>query len=965
MTKTDSRPLSASVRRGALWNMASTLVLRLANICLTAVVAHILSPRDFGVFAVALTAFAIVSALGELGVASCLIRADLDIDSLAPTMATVSFATSAVLAGAMAVFSKPIAAALGSPYAAGPVRVMALAVILTGVFAVPSAQLVRDFKQDKLFLANAISFIPSTVVLLLLARTGGGAMAFAWSRVVGQLAVGCVVFASVPRIYRPGITRSALLLLLRFGLPLAGANFVNYILLNVDYALVGHLMGAVALGTYVLAFNVASWPSNLLGTMINNVAMPAFTRVKHDADLLRDAIAGSLRGLSLVVFPMCSVTMALARPLVLTLYGAKWAAAASVLSILTLYSAISVICLLFANIIAGMGRTKLLLAVQLIWLVALAPAMAFGVHRDGIVGAAFAHIAVIGPIVLPCYLFALKRITGIRFALLAKAIVPALLASSAAALAARGATLLFNDPLMQLIAGLSAGGLIYLVAVSPQLITLLGEEKATELRAMRILRPYNAVARMVGLPAGNLPERASESGGRHGQQIAGLAIGDHPTELVTGAEWWQDVLPRQAAAVIAARYPAGLADAYDQYAVPLYGYCQWMLHEPTDAADVVEHTFVAAATEFGDLGDPGELRPRLYAMARDECVHRLGEVGYPWQADAVSQPANFSGDARRTAAWKLIRASLVELKPRQREVLELSLRHHLNDADLAVVLGVPWSQAHALSSRARSQFDNALRAYLVTRTGREACPWLEELLAGWDGQLTAQIRDMVGLHVEQCPACAGYRRRALRPEALFSMLPAATPPPELRQRVFQRCAGVTRDTPMYHQQVTQPIELLPDSWFPPAAGSAGSENGRRNRRVAAIAVAAALAVAVVVGASFVLLADSHPAPALAVPTGGGTSAPASARNTVKDGRPAKTRPSKSSSPRHRSRPSVGAVAPTAAPLASPTEQVSPSPSSSRSPSASPSSSPKPSKSASASPSRSPSPSATPSSSPPG
>src|SRR6185437_211619 len=170
------------------------------------------------------------------GVASCLIRADLDIDSLAPTMATVSMATSALLAAAMAVFARPIAAALGSPYAAGAVRVMALAVILTGIFAVPSAQLVRDFKQDKLFLANIISFVPSTASLLLLAQTGSGAMAFAWSRVIGQFAVGCVVVASVPKIYWPGIARSALLLLLRFGLPLAGANFVNYVLLNVDYA---------------------------------------------------------------------------------------------------------------------------------------------------------------------------------------------------------------------------------------------------------------------------------------------------------------------------------------------------------------------------------------------------------------------------------------------------------------------------------------------------------------------------------------------------------------------------------------------------------------------------------------------------------------------------------------------------------------------------------------------------------
>ena len=157
---------------------------------------------------------------------------------------------------------------------------MALAVLLVGVFAVPGAQLVRDFKQDKLFLANVVGFVPSTVLVILLAKSGQGAMAFAWSRVSARPLPASYSSPRYPRSTGPA-SRLRALLLVRFGLPLA-ANFVNYILLNVDYALVGRLMGAVALGTYVLAFNVASCPSTLLSSMINNVSMPAFSRVQHD-----------------------------------------------------------------------------------------------------------------------------------------------------------------------------------------------------------------------------------------------------------------------------------------------------------------------------------------------------------------------------------------------------------------------------------------------------------------------------------------------------------------------------------------------------------------------------------------------------------------------------------------------------------------------------------------------------------
>jgi lipopolysaccharide exporter len=523
MTNTETRTLSQSVRRGALLSIASALFLRLTNILITAIVARILDPRDFGVYAVALTSYAIVTAIGRLGVASCLIRADLDIDSLAPTMVTVSLIGCAVLAGVMAACAKPIAVALGSAYATGPVRVMALAVLLSGVFAVPGAQLVREFKQGKLLLANVISFFPSNAALLLLARSGSGAMAFAWSRLIGEFVVGSVLVASAPKIYRPGFTRDALSVLFRFGLPFAAANFINFILLNVDNALIGNLMGAVKLGIYVLAFNTASWPYTLLGAMINTVAMPAFSRVKHDAKLLQDAITTAVRDLSLVVLPICGVMIALARPLILTLYGAKWAASAQVLTVLAVYSGISMMCVLFSSILGSMGRTKSLLIIQLVWLCALAPAMALGVHWNGIVGAAVAHIAIIGPIVLPCYLFAMKKTTGVGPGSLGKAAFPALLSSFIAALAVRATALQFSNSFIQLITGLSVGGLFYIVAVAPHAIRLLNRGKDIGSRMRRIIRMHNIAAQTVGLPNDTPPKHAARGRAKYVGKRSGTA----------------------------------------------------------------------------------------------------------------------------------------------------------------------------------------------------------------------------------------------------------------------------------------------------------------------------------------------------------------------------------------------------------------------------------------------------------
>jgi lipopolysaccharide exporter len=504
----EPRSLAANVRRGAIWSFAGTMILKFSSVGTTAIVARILTPHDFGVFAVALTVFTIVTAIGEFGVISCLSRADLDVESLAPTLWTVSLASSLLMAGLLYEFATPISASLGSREAAGPVQAMSIVMVIWGIVAVPTAQCVRDFRADVLFRANALSFFPSLAVLLFLAKHGDGAMAFAWSRVAAQGTSATVILLSVPKLHRPGMARGALSVLYKFGLPLACANFVGYILQNVDYALISRLLGPVMLGTYVLAFNSASWSMALLGGVLNNVSMPAFSRVKHDVVRLRTAMADGLRVVTLIAAPMCTMVMVLARPLVLTLYGAQWASSAIVLSILSLYGLISVVGVLFSSMLAALGRSKLVLAVQLVWLLGLVPAMTIGVHEDGITGAAIAHIVIIGPVVLPCYLVALRRVTGVHVSLLAKAAFPPLAAAVAAAGLAWCAASRFHSPPVQLTAGVVAGGSLYAVVMVPQLVLLIMRGRVIPPKMNKVLVAYYRTGRTFGLPMGSPPRHA-------------------------------------------------------------------------------------------------------------------------------------------------------------------------------------------------------------------------------------------------------------------------------------------------------------------------------------------------------------------------------------------------------------------------------------------------------------------------
>lgn len=464
--------LQDRVRSGALWSAGSTLFLRFGNIAIMAVVARIVAPEAFGVFALAMVVQGVVVSLAELGISSALLRTDLDPDTIAPTIATVSIITGVSLGALMAGFADPLAAALGSPEAAGPLRVMAISVALIGPFAVPSAQIQREFRQDVIFRAAAVSFLPSSAILLLVAMAGDGAMAFAWSRVAAQLVSGLILTAKAGTRYRPGFRRDQIRMLIGFGLPLAFANLLSQVLLNVDYLFVGRYLGIEATGLYSMAFTIAGWSTAVISSVLNGIVQPAFSRVRHEGGNLAGALHQATRTVALVAFVIAALTLSLAGPLISTIYGAQWTAAAPALVTLAGYSAVFVVCLLLANIIISTGKTGRLFSVQVIALLALLPAMAVGVQYGGLVGVGIAHIVVTAGVTFPLYAWILTKTVPRSFRVILGAAAWPAFAAVAAGAAAWAVSLLFSVVAVKFVAGGLVGGLVYLVVAAPLFIPL-------------------------------------------------------------------------------------------------------------------------------------------------------------------------------------------------------------------------------------------------------------------------------------------------------------------------------------------------------------------------------------------------------------------------------------------------------------------------------------------------------------
>ena len=186
-------------------------------------------------------------------------------------------------------------------------------------------------------------------------------------------------------------------------------------MLNVDYLIVGSVLGAAPLGIYLLAFNLSSWPTSIVGLGIGRVAFAGFARLVEDRRRLVDAYPRTIGVAVAAILPVVLLLGVLAPEVIRFVYGEKWLPAVTALRFLLVLGGLRIVLELFGNLISADGRPQVNLAIRFVWLVALVPVLLLGAHLDGIRGVGIGHMVVVLGLVLPMFLHAVAK-SGIRAA---------------------------------------------------------------------------------------------------------------------------------------------------------------------------------------------------------------------------------------------------------------------------------------------------------------------------------------------------------------------------------------------------------------------------------------------------------------------------------------------------------------------------------------------------------------------
>jgi O-antigen/teichoic acid export membrane protein len=415
------RALDERIGGGLRWSFVNNILGRLGSVLAGVVLARILAPADYGVYAAALIVLSAILSMNELGVSVAVVRWPGRVDDIAPTVTTIAAVTSGVLfAGCFAV-APAVASALNSPHASTLIRVVSVCVLADGAASVSAALITRAFDQRIRTVIDLGSFVVGTAVSIALAAVGFGAWSMAWGLVVSNVLASGLSIAYAPRRYLPGWNRTTARELLHFGTPLAGGSLLLFFMLNIDYIVVGHVLGAVALGTYLIAFNLSSWPVHLVSTAVRRVSLAGFSRLAEQQSRVGESFARAAGLVLALTLPLAVLIACYAHPLIGFVYGAKWLAAADVLRLLCVLGVTRVFTELAYDFLVALARSRATLWLQIFWCACLVPALVIGAHLGGIVGVAAGHAVVAVGAVVPAYLMTLQR-AGVELTRVARAL---------------------------------------------------------------------------------------------------------------------------------------------------------------------------------------------------------------------------------------------------------------------------------------------------------------------------------------------------------------------------------------------------------------------------------------------------------------------------------------------------------------------------------------------------------------
>jgi PST family polysaccharide transporter len=329
--------LMSDLRGHALRGTSITLVAQILSFAIsttgTVILARLLTPHDFGLVAMVLSASLLLQGFGTNGFIEATIqREEIDHRQIS-NLCWINVSINLMLTLAFMALAPAIAWFYREPLLKPIVVALAVSILFGGTSTQHQALLRRHMEFYKIAACDIAAMIASVGVAIALAYRGWGywALVARWVMAPAATTVAAWVFCG----WRPGLpsrgtgTRP----MLGYAFNTYGNFVLTYFSRTVDKVLVGRFQGSQALGSYDRAYQFSMLlPSQLYGPL-NSVGLPAFSRLASDPPKYRQTFLRLFSMMAFVCMPVSAVLTLTGKDVIFVMLGPQWNSAGEIFSI--------------------------------------------------------------------------------------------------------------------------------------------------------------------------------------------------------------------------------------------------------------------------------------------------------------------------------------------------------------------------------------------------------------------------------------------------------------------------------------------------------------------------------------------------------------------------------------------------------------------------------------------------------
>jgi O-antigen/teichoic acid export membrane protein len=322
--------------RGGVATLTSQIVQFAILTTSTVVLAHLLTPRDFGLFAMVTAVTGFGQAFADLGLSEATIQRP----NINHEQVTALFWVNVTVGLGLMILTIALSPVMAWFYREPQVR--AIAIVVSPVFLICAlrvqhdALIKRQMRFTALAIRDAIACSVAVPVAIVMAVHGAGY----WAIAALPLVLNTMAMAQSWLIVRwkPGLPRrgAGVRGLISFG----GNVAASYLILNtsrsMDNVLIGWYWGAGPLGLYSRAYNLLMIPIRQLNGPAFSVAVPGFSIVQSDRERLARYYLRAVTFLVWIAAPIFGFLFVGATPVILLALGHQWQDAAPVFELLVI-----------------------------------------------------------------------------------------------------------------------------------------------------------------------------------------------------------------------------------------------------------------------------------------------------------------------------------------------------------------------------------------------------------------------------------------------------------------------------------------------------------------------------------------------------------------------------------------------------------------------------------------------------